>query len=72
MDRKIQRAKEILEIESDAIRNMPVDENLLKAVDLIVACKGKIITSGMGKAGIIARKLSSTLSSTGTPALTNP
>lgn len=68
MDRKIHRAKEILELESNAIRNMPVDNNLLKAVDIITACKGKIIASGMGKAGIIARKLSSTLSSTGTPA----
>ena len=69
MDRKIHRAKEILEIESNAIRNMPVDKSLLKAVDMISACKGKIITSGMGKAGIIARKLSSTLSSTGTPSV---
>ncbi len=69
MDRKIQRAKEILETESAAIRNIPLDDNLLKAVDVISRCKGKVVTSGMGKAGIIARKVSSTFSSTGTPSL---
>lgn len=69
MDRKIHRAKEILTLESEAIRNIPLDNNLLKAIDLIVACKGKVVASGMGKAGIIARKISSTLSSTGTPSL---
>jgi arabinose-5-phosphate isomerase len=69
MDRKIQRAQEILNIESEAIRNIPIDNNLLKAVDMIAQCKGKVITSGMGKAGIIARKVSSTFSSTGTPSI---
>jgi arabinose-5-phosphate isomerase len=69
MDRKIHRAKEILTLESEAIRNIPLDNNLLKAVDLIVACKGKVVASGMGKAGIIAKKISSTLSSTGTPSI---
>jgi len=67
MDRKIQRAKEILKAESDAILNIPLDDNLEKAVEAILTCRGKIVTSGMGKAGIIAQKLSSTLSSTGTP-----
>lgn len=69
MDRKIQRAREILHIESEAIRNIPLDNNLLKAVDMIVQCRGKVVTSGMGKAGIIARKVSSTFSSTGTPSI---
>ncbi len=67
MDRKIQRAKEILKAESDAILNIPLDDSLQVAVDAIIRCRGKIVTSGMGKAGIIAQKLSSTLSSTGTP-----
>jgi len=69
MDRKIQRAQEILNIESEAIRNIPLNGELLRAVELIVACKGKVVTSGMGKAGIIARKVSSTFSSTGTPSI---
>lgn len=69
MDNRLKRAREILAIESEAIKNIPLDTSLLKAVKLIVACKGKIITSGMGKAGIIAKKVSSTFSSTGTPSV---
>jgi arabinose-5-phosphate isomerase len=69
MDRKIHRAQEILNLEAEAIKSIPLDENLLTAVDLIVNCKGKVIASGMGKAGIIAKKVASTMSSTGTPSL---
>src|SRR6478735_8804751 len=69
MDKKLQRAKEILQIESDAVRSIPLDENLLKALDIILKCKGKVVTSGMGKAGIIAHKVSTTFSSTGTPSI---
>lgn len=65
-EKKLSRAREILLQESEAIRNIPLDEKLIYAVDAIVACKGKVVTSGMGKAGIIARKVSSTFSSTGT------
>lgn len=65
----LERAKQILEMESQAVKNIPLDEHLLKAVDLILACKGKVVTSGMGKAGIIAQKVSSTFSSTGTPSV---
>jgi len=69
MDRKIERAKEILILESNAIANIPLNEELAKAISIIHHCKGKLITSGMGKAGIIAQKVSSTFSSTGTPAV---
>jgi arabinose-5-phosphate isomerase len=69
MDRKIERARAILEIESRAIANIPLDKNLLTAVDAILHCKGKVVTSGMGKAGIIAQKVASTFSSTGTPSV---
>lgn len=69
MDRKIERAKEILILESNAIANIPLNEELAKAINIIHHCKGKLITSGMGKAGIIAQKVSSTFSSTGTPAV---
>ena len=44
------------------------DENYVKAVDLILNCKGRIILSGMGKSGHIANKIASTFASTGTPA----
>lgn len=69
MDKRLKRAREILTAESEAIKKIPLDASLLKAVELIVNCKGKVITSGMGKAGIIAKKISSTFSSTGTPSV---
>ena len=65
----IARAKQVLQLESQALLNIPVDEGMATAVDLIVNCKGKVVTSGMGKAGIIAQKMASTFSSTGTPAV---
>lgn len=55
-----QEAKAILEISEK------VDEKINKAIDLIYNCKGKIVVTGMGKTGIIARKISSTFASTGT------
>jgi arabinose-5-phosphate isomerase len=63
------RAKQVLETEAQAVRNIPLDEGLVTAVQLILACKGKVVTSGMGKAGLIAQKIASTMSSTGTPAV---
>ena len=69
MDKRLTRARQILEMESEAVKNVPLNDSLLKAVDLIVKCRGKVVTSGMGKAGIIAKKVSSTFSSTGTPSL---
>lgn len=44
-----------------------LNEDFLKAVELILACTGKVIVSGMGKSGIIGRKIAATLASTGTP-----
>lgn len=62
----------ILERESEAVRNIPVTEEYEKAVKLIVEQVhhkgGKLITSGMGKAGQIAMNIATTFSSTGTPA----
>lgn len=63
------RARQVLEIEAQAVRNIPLDEGLVTAVNLILQCRGKVVTSGMGKAGLIAQKIASTMSSTGTPAV---
>lgn len=63
------RAKEILNKEILAISEIPLDKSILEAVDLIKNCNGKIVLTGMGKAGIIAQKIAATLSSTGTPAI---
>lgn len=67
----IKRAKDVLRIEAEAIFSLieRIDERFEKAVDIILGCKGKIVLSGMGKPGIIAQKISATLSSVGTPSL---
>jgi arabinose-5-phosphate isomerase len=59
----------VIEAEAAAIRTVAVaiDESFQRAVRLILACGGSVLTSGVGKAGHIARKLSATLASTGTP-----
>lgn len=64
-------AKEVLEIEAQGILALRerIDENFLKAVDLVHACTGKVVVTGLGKSGQVARKISSTLSSTGTPSV---
>lgn len=64
----IQLGRSILEAEADVIRNLPLGDAFCEAVRILLRCRGKIITTGMGKAGQIAAKISSTLSSTGTPA----
>ncbi|MCF6158560.1 MAG: KpsF/GutQ family sugar-phosphate isomerase [wastewater metagenome] len=62
-------AKEILSIESEAIKNLinRLDHNFQKAIDAIFTCKGRVVVTGIGKAGIIGQKISATLASTGTP-----
>jgi arabinose-5-phosphate isomerase len=66
----IKEAKRVLTIESEAIRDLiaQLDDNFSRAVDLISKCKGRAIVTGLGKSGLIARKIASTLSSTGTSA----
>ena len=61
----------VLEAEADAIRGLVsrMGESFLRAVDLAAACSGKIIVTGLGKSGIICKKIAATLSSTGSPAI---
>jgi arabinose-5-phosphate isomerase len=63
-------ARQVLNTEADAIRALTqrIDDNFLQALNVILECKGRVIVSGMGKSGHIARKIASTMSSTGTPA----
>jgi arabinose-5-phosphate isomerase len=67
----IKRAKEVLEIEAQAIRLLKgrLGKGFIKAIELILKSKGRVVVSGMGKTGIIAQKFSATLASTGTPSL---
>lgn len=66
----VERAKRVLKIEADAIHCLmdKIDENFERAVELIYRCRGKVVVMGVGKSGIIAKKIASTLASTGTPA----
>jgi Predicted sugar phosphate isomerase involved in capsule formation len=65
----LETAENVLRIEADSISALinRLNENFEKTVDCLIAIKGKVILTGMGKSGIIARKISSTLASTGTP-----
>ncbi len=65
--------KNLLQAEANAVLNIPVTDEFGKAIDLIIdhvhQRKGKLVTSGMGKAGQIAQNMATTFSSTGTPAI---
>ncbi|MFA5059814.1 MAG: KpsF/GutQ family sugar-phosphate isomerase [Candidatus Omnitrophota bacterium] len=67
----IQRARQVIYTEAKAIVGLArrIDKNFLSAVDLIFKCRGRVIVTGMGKTGIIGRKIAATLSSTGTPSM---
>ena len=63
-------AERVLRLEADAILGVipKLDERFDKAVALLHACAGRVIVSGMGKSGLVGRKIAATLASTGTPA----
>src|SRR5574344_1971262 len=62
-------AKEVLTIEANSVMALKdrVNEDFEKSIEIIYACKGRTIVTGMGKSGHIGRKISATLTSTGTP-----
>jgi len=68
-DEALQFARQVIEAEASAVRAMAaaIDESFERAVRLVLECPGSVLTSGVGKAGHVARKLSATLASTGTP-----
>ncbi len=65
----IDLAKDVFQIESDSILKLKerINDNLENAIDTIISSKGRVIVTGMGKSGLIGRKIAATLSSTGTP-----
>lgn len=67
----IQKAKEVVCKEAEAVAGLidRIDEEFVKAVQIMSACKGRVILTGMGKSGLIARKIVATMNSTGTPAI---
>jgi len=72
--RALQLARETLMIESDAILALNerlaanLDDSFVRAVELLLNCQGRVVVSGIGKSGHIARKIAATFASTGTPA----
>jgi arabinose-5-phosphate isomerase len=69
-DRALTLGREVLQIEADAVRALinRIDQSFVTAVELLLHCQGRVVVSGIGKSGHIARKLAATLASTGTPA----
>ena len=65
----LKRAADVLRIEADGIASIlgRLDENFVRAVEVLANCSGKVVVTGMGKSGLICRKISATLASTGTP-----
>ena len=69
--KSIESGKRVVRIEAEAVRALEgrIDEHFDRAVELIYSCKGRVIITGMGKSGIVARKIVATLNSTGTSAV---
>lgn len=65
----LERAKNVLKIEAKGITSIieRLDDKFVQAVELLHGCRGKVVVTGMGKSGLIGRKISATLASTGTP-----
>ncbi len=66
-----EQAKRVLRIEAEAVASLisRIDDNFDRAVEMILNCEGRVVVTGMGKSGLIGKKIAATLASTGTPAL---
>jgi arabinose-5-phosphate isomerase len=66
-----EQARRVLKIEAEAVAALieRIDANFEHAVEMILVCKGRVVVTGMGKSGLIGKKIAATLASTGTPAL---
>lgn len=67
----IKKAREVLQLEAESILKLidKLDDHFTRAVEAIYHCKGRVIVTGIGKSGLIGKKIAATLTSTGTPAL---
>lgn len=70
LDDVLARARAVIDVEIQALDDLKaqLDEGFLRAITLIEQCAGRVIVTGMGKSGLIGKKIAATLSSTGTPA----
>ncbi|MDH3998298.1 MAG: KpsF/GutQ family sugar-phosphate isomerase [Desulfuromonadales bacterium] len=67
----IEAGRKVMQIEADAVTALAerLDGPFVDAVEMILACKGRVVVTGMGKSGLICQKMAATMASTGTPAL---
>lgn len=67
----LETARRVLRIEAEAIGELVarIDERFERAVELLLGCQGRVVVTGMGKSGLVGRKMAATLSSTGTPSV---
>jgi arabinose-5-phosphate isomerase len=67
----LQAARNVLRIEAEAVAALTerVNGEFVRAVEMILACRGRVVITGMGKSGLICQKIAATMASTGTPAL---
>jgi arabinose-5-phosphate isomerase len=65
----LRRARDVLNIEIQGLLSLVdrLDQNFLNAIELLGSCRGKVVVTGMGKSGLVCRKIAATLASTGTP-----
>ena len=71
MSVRLERARRVLELEGralDALRSR-LGADFERAIEILLACRGKVVVAGIGKAGLVGRKLAATLASTGTTAV---
>jgi len=64
-------ARKVVQIEAEAVEAMGarLDERFAKAVEMVLACSGRVVVTGMGKSGLIGQKMAATMASTGTPTI---
>jgi arabinose-5-phosphate isomerase len=67
----LRHAREVIRIEAEAVQGLldRLDDNFARAVEALLACQGRVVITGIGKSGLVGRKIVATLTSTGTPAL---
>jgi arabinose-5-phosphate isomerase len=67
----LRHAREVIRIEAESVQGLldRLDENFVRAVKMLLACQGRVVVTGIGKSGLVGRKIVATLTSTGTPAI---
>jgi arabinose-5-phosphate isomerase len=67
----LRQAREVIQIEAEAVQGLldRLDENFVRAVKMLLSCEGRVVITGIGKSGLVGRKIVATLTSTGTPSV---